>query len=371
MKINDSLFLSELCKHYNFNINNYIGYKAISKGHINTTYTLYFDYKNHVKRYLLQEINNNVFTDPKKLMDNISGVCEHLKQKAKKKKNKILRIYKTKDKKNYITLSDGSIYRVYHYVENAITFDFTNNKKIFYEAGKIIGLFSEKLSDYDTNKLYETIKDFHNTEKRYDCFIKTLESADKNLKKECKDEINFFIENKSFAHLFNRLIKNKDIPLRVTHNDTKLNNLMFEYGSNKGLCLVDLDTIMQGTICFDYGDFVRSACNPTFEDEKDLSTVVFQKELCIEFSKGFIEKMNNLTLIEAKNLINGAIVMCYECGMRFLTDYLSNNQYFKIDYPKQNLYRCKTQIHLCKQIIENKKELDKIILSLYNKKITN
>ena len=371
MDFNDKSFLQEICKHYNLNINNYIGYKAISKGHINTTYTLYFDCKNHVKRYLLQEINTFVFKDSKKLMDNIAFVCDHYKNKYKSKMKKILRIYKTKDKKNFVTLSDGSVYRIYHYVENAITFDTSNNKKIFYEAGKIIGEFSENLSDFDANKLSETIKDFHNTSKRYKDLIYAINKANKDILSTCFDEINFFINNKYISELFDNLIDNKLIPLRVTHNDTKLNNLMFEYGSNKGICLVDLDTVMKGCVCFDFGDFIRSACNPSLEDEHDLNKVIFQKDLCLEFSKGFLEKAKSINIYEVNNLINGAIVMSYECGMRFLTDYLSNNVYFKASYPQENLYRCKTQIHLCKQIINNKNELDKQIIDLYRKKITN
>ena len=176
--INNSL-LNELFKHYNLNISNYIGKKPINKGHINTTYILYFDEGNKVKRYLLQQINTIVFTNPDKLMKNILNITEYGKKylKANNKnnyKNKFLRLYKTKDKKNYVTLSNNSCFRIYHYIENCINFDKTLSLDIFYEAGKTIGEFHTILNDFDVNKLYITIADFHNCKKRYEYFIKVL-----------------------------------------------------------------------------------------------------------------------------------------------------------------------------------------------------
>lgn len=368
-KINTA-FLKEMFEKYNFNINQYVSYKAISKGHINTTYVLYFDYGNKVKRYLLQEINTNVFKEPEKLMNNINLVSKHcekkLKEYDKNYKNKTLRIYPSKENKSYVILSDNSCWRVYHYVENSVTHDISNDKVIFYQAGQIIGNFQNLLSDFDSSNLYEVIKDFHNTIKRYDFFIKTLENVDKNIINKCQKEISFFIKNKEIACLIQSLIDQKKLPLRVTHNDTKLNNLMFEYKTNQGMCLVDLDTVMPGCICYDYGDFIRSACNCADEDEKDLSKVVFQTDNCLSFTKGYLEKVKKtITPLEVDNLINGAIVMTYECGIRFLTDYLNGNTYFKIDYEDHNLIRCKTQIHLCKQLIQNKEFLENKISEIY------
>lgn len=370
MNINNKSFLKEIFNYYNFDINKYIGYKIISKGHINTTYTLYFDYNNHVKRFLLQEINTKIFPEPIKLMENICKISEHCLKKLKKNnkknyKNKVLRIYKTKDKQNHVILSDGSVYRIYHYIENSITFETSKNSKVFYEAGKLIGEFHNLLNDFDAFGLYETIKDFHNSKKRYEVFLSTINNNDKI--SSCKEEIDFFINNKEQAFVVLNLIENKQIPLRVTHNDTKLNNIMFQYGSNKGLCLVDLDTVMKGCICYDYGDFIRSACNNKSEDEINAKSITFLKDLCVTFSMGFLEKLKNITEIEAKNLINGALCMTYECGLRFLTDYLQDNIYFKVSYPTHNLIRCKTQIEMYKQILENKTELESKIYEIYKK----
>lgn len=360
--------LNEIFSLYSFSLKQYVGYKVISKGHINTTFVLYFDYGNKVKRFLLQEINTNVFKEPELLMKNINKVTSYalktLKHKYKNYKNKTLRIYKSIDKQNYVTLKDNSCWRVYHYIENSVSKDSVDNEEIIYQAGKVIGEFFNTFKRFKAKNLFEVIKDFHNTPKRYDDFIKSVN--DSNLSFSCKEEINFFIDNKYICSLITDLLKDNKIPVRVTHNDTKLNNLMFEYKSNKGICLVDLDTIMPGSICYDYGDFIRSACNSANEDEKDLSKVLFLKERCLTFTKGFVGKVkNSITLCEINNLINGAIVMTYECGMRFLKDYLDHNIYFKTSYSNQNLIRAKTQICLCSQIIKNKEELEKEILNIY------
>ena len=360
--------LNEIFSLYSFSLKQYVGYKVISKGHINTTFVLYFDYGNKVKRFLLQEINTNVFKEPELLMKNINKVTYYslktLRHKYKNYKNKTLRIYKSIDKQNYVTLKDNSCWRVYHYIENSVSKDSVDNEEIIYQAGKVIGEFFNTFKRFKAKNLFEVIKDFHNTPKRYDDFIKSVN--DSNLSFSCKEEINFFIDNKYICSLITDLLKENKIPVRVTHNDTKLNNLMFEYKSNKGICLVDLDTIMPGSICYDYGDFIRSACNRANEDEKDLSKVLFLKERCLTFTKGFISKVkNSITLCEINNLINGAIVMTYECGMRFLKDYLDHNIYFKTSYSNQNLIRAKTQICLCSQIIKNKEELEKEILNIY------
>ncbi len=371
MKIIDKNFLIEMFANYDFNIEQYINYKVISQGHINTTYILYFDYGNRVKRYLLQEINTNVFKNPDQLMSNISKVTTYGKNILKDKfgseyKNKILRIYPSKDKKSYVLLSDGSYWRVYHYVENSITYDTSSDAKVFYEAGHIIGEFQNILSDFPVDELYPIIENFHDTIKRYQRFNDVLSHASEEIKNTCRDEIRFFKENFEIAYKIQTLINEKKMPLRVTHNDTKLNNLMFEYGTNKGQCIVDLDTVMPGCLCFDFGDFVRSACNKGLEDAKDLSTIIFQKDLCLEFTKGFLKELkDSITSIELENLIMGALDMTYECGLRFLTDYLEGNVYFKVAYPEHNLIRCRTQIHMCKQIMDNQVELEKRVIDLF------
>lgn len=373
MKIQDKQFLEEMFSYYDFNIDQYVGYRVISRGHINTTFILYFDYGNRVKRYLLQEINTSIFTNPDVLMGNIEKVTKYSRDLLKSYgvsnyKNKILRIYLTKDDKAYVKLSDGTCWRVYHYIENSVNYDISTNPSIFYEAGQVIGSFQNILANFDANNLGTILQDFHNTKKRYQKFEEALANASDEVKNSCKEEIEFYKSHNYIASIIQDLIDENKMPIRVTHNDTKLNNIMFEFGSNKGQCLVDLDTVMPGCLCFDFGDFVRSACNAGEEDAKDLSTVVFQKELCLEFSKGFIEKLSHsIKEIEVKNLIIGAIDMTYECGMRFLTDYLQGNVYFKVEYPEHNLVRSRTQICMCKQLLSNQNELEEKVYKLYKK----
>ncbi len=371
MKITNKKFRKEMFANYDFNIDQYVHYRIISQGHINSTYILYFDYGNRVKRYLLQEINTNVFKDPDQLMSNIYKVTTFGKNVLKAKsdlkyKSKILRIYPTKDHRSYVRLSDGSCWRVYHYIENSVSYNTSSDKKVFYEAGKVIGEFQNLLANFPVDELYPTIENFHDTIKRYERFEEVLSHASEEIKDTCRDEIQFFKENSAIAYKIQTLINEKKMPLRVTHNDTKLNNLMFEYKTNKGQCIVDLDTVMPGCLCFDFGDFIRSACNKGLEDAKDLSTVIFQKDLCLKFTKGFLKKLKGtITPIELENLIMGALDMTYECGMRFLTDYLEGNVYFKVAYPGHNLIRCRTQICMCQQIMENQDKLEKKILKLY------
>ena len=370
MKNNNIDILKEMVNLYDLDADQYIGKKVISRGHINTTYTIYFDYGNRVKRYLLQEINTNVFKNPDDLMRNIELVSEFGKKKLKDEsddnyKNHILRIYPTKDGKTYVRLSDGTCWRIYHFIENCVTYDISNNPIIFYEAGKIIGNFQNLLADFDSSLLVPTIPDFHNTVKRYQAFEQAIKNASPEKIKECEKEIAFYRENKYISSILQKLIDENKIPIRVTHNDTKLNNLMFEYLTDAGQCVVDLDTIMPGSLCFDFGDFVRSASNAGEEDATDLSTVVFQKELCIEFAKGFLSKQKSITELEVKNLIIGALDMTYECGMRFLTDYLNGNVYFHCEYPTHNLVRCHTQIHMFNQIKAAQKELEEKIYAIY------
>lgn len=373
MKIHDKEFLEEMFSYYDFNIDQYVGYRVISRGHINTTFILYFDYGNRVKRYLLQEINTSIFTNPDVLMGNIEKVTKFSRSLLKSYgvsnyKNKILRIYPTKDDKAYVKLSDGSCWRVYHYIENSVNYDISTNPAIFYEAGQVIGSFQNILANFEANELGTILEDFHNTAKRYQKFLRAIENASDELKATCKDEIEFYTSHSYIASIIQDLIDNNQMPLRVTHNDTKLNNIMFEFGSNKGQCLVDLDTVMPGCLCFDYGDFVRSACNAGEEDAKDLSTVIFQKNLCLEFTRGFIEKLaHSIKEVEVKHLIIGAIDMTYECGMRFLTDYLEGNVYFKVEYPEHNLVRSRTQISMCQQILACQNELDENVLTIYKK----
>jgi len=365
--------LEEIFNRYGFDKNLYIGCRAISVGHINTTGVLYFDYGNKVKRYLLQMINTNVFKNPQELMENIEGISNYSINVLKcfgvsNYENKMITIIKTKDGCSYVKTSFNNYYRVYNFIEGGVSFDSTEDKRIFNNAGKIIGFFQTLLANYPAHKLHDTIKNFHNTPARFVTFKDILNKSNKELKETCKDEINFYLDHSYIADYIQPLLDNGEMPLRVTHNDTKMNNIMFDYETKEGLCLMDLDTVMSGSVCYDFGDFVRTACNKGKEDDQNLKNVIFDKDLFIVFATGYIESVKAfITKSELDNLVNGAILMTYECGMRFLTDYLDGSKYFKIEYPDHNLVRTRTQMSMVKQMLSCKRELEEEILRIYKK----
>lgn len=365
--------LQEVFANYGFDASSYVNIKQIKIGHINSTYTLYFDQGSSVKRYLLQEINTHVFKNPIQLMENIEKITTFLSEKvrlsgAKNYENLSLRVIHTLDHHSYMISSKNHFFRVYNFIENAKTYQKTNDLKLFYNAGKTIGTFQNMLSDFDASQLHETIPNFHNTPYRFQTFLKVLKENPCDRAKDCEEEIQFVLHLKDFTPVITSLIEQKLIPIKVTHNDTKLNNIMFDCETKEGLCLVDLDTVVPGTILYDFGDAIRSGCNRADEDEKNLEKVRFSVDLFKAFSEGYLSSVaSSITECEVNHLVDSAILMTFECGMRFLTDYLDGDHYFKTKYDNHNLVRCRTQFHLVKQMIEQKDVLEEIVQEAYKK----
>lgn len=365
--------LQEVFANYGFDASSYVNIKQIKIGHINGTYTLYFDQGSSVKRYLLQEINTHVFKNPIQLMENIEKITTFLSEKvrlsgAKNYENLSLRVIHTLDHHSYMISSKNHFFRVYNFIENAKTYQKTNDLKLFYNAGKTVGTFQNMLSDFDASQLHETIPNFHNTPYRFQTFLKVLKENPCDRAKDCEEEIQFVLHLKDFTPVITSLIEQKLIPIKVTHNDTKLNNIMFDCETKEGLCLVDLDTVMPGTILYDFGDAIRSGCNRADEDEKNLEKVRFSVDLFKAFSEGYLSSVaSSITECEVNHLVDSAILMTFECGMRFLTDYLDGDHYFKTKYDNHNLVRCRTQFHLVKQMIEQKDVLEEIVQEAYKK----
>ena len=365
--------LQEVFANYGFDAFSYVNIKQIKIGHINSTYTLYFDQGSSVKRYLLQEINTHVFKNPIQLMENIEKITTFLSEKvrlsgAKNYENLSLRVIHTLDHHSYMISSKNHFFRVYNFIENVKTYQKTNDLKLFYNAGKTVGTFQNMLSDFDASQLHETIPNFHNTPYRFQTFLKVLKENPCDRAKDCEEEIQFVLHLKDFTPVITSLIEQKLIPIKVTHNDTKLNNIMFDCETKEGLCLVDLDTVMPGTILYDFGDAIRSGCNRADEDEKNLEKVRFSVDLFKAFSEGYLSSVaSSITECEVNHLVDSAILMTFECGMRFLTDYLDGDHYFKTKYDNHNLVRCRTQFHLVKQMIEQKDVLEEIVQEAYKK----
>ncbi len=329
-------------------------------GHINGTYKVTCQADGIERFYILQNINDNVFKSPEKVMDNILKVTDFLKKKSTGERETLNFI-----KSNNGTLchkdDDGNFWRMYEYISGADGVDRPTLEE-FYECAVTFGRFQSLLSSFPAETLYETIPDFHNTAKRYETFLKAVNNNLSGRVENVFEEIEFVKAREGFySTLFDA--KEKGIlPLRVSHNDTKSNNVLLDHKTGKGVCVIDLDTIMPGFSVTDFGDAIRFGATTADEDEKDLSKVKFDMEKFKAYTKGFIEGCEGrLPKEEIMLLPEGALMITLECGMRFLTDYLDGDTYFKVAYPEHNLVRCRTQFELARQMEENWDEMKKIV----------
>ena len=320
-------------------------------GHINDTKLVTMSENGVEKQYVLQRINHNVFKRPDQLMENYVGVTSYLKDVIEKAGGDYMRetlnVIKTKDGKNFYLSEEGNYYRLIYFVTDSLSYDKVERPEQFYESAVAFGNFQYLLREYPADTLYETIVNFHNTPDRIRLFKEALAADVCGRAKEVKEEIDFVLAREEFAATLEAAHKEGRLPLRVTHNDTKLNNILFDDVTGKALCIVDLDTIMPGYSVNDFGDSIRFGATTALEDEKDLSKVNFDISLYELYVKGFIEgTKGGLTDCEMELLPIGAIMMTFECGTRFLTDYLSGDTYFKIHRPEHNLDRARNQFKL-------------------------
>ncbi len=355
----------------NFNIKGSIVHaQEYGNGHINKTYLVR---TTENERFILQQINTSIFKKPKEVMENIELVTMHIRKKCVKNGHKdpsrlALEIVSSKDKKNYIKLRD-SYWRLYRFIEGARTYETIDNPKHFYEAGKAVGVFQKQLCDFPIKKLNITIPDFHDTPKRYDKFVDVANKDEFDRGLDIFNEIKFIFDRRGDMDLIMDALKHKKIPTRVTHNDTKLNNIMFDEQTDEAICIIDLDTVMPGSVLFDFGDAIRIGASTALEDEKDLSKVKLDLDLFSKFTEGFLEILkHDLKKEEMTLLVDSAKIITLECGMRFLTDYLSGDKYFKIDYEDHNLVRARTQIKLVQEIEEKYDQMQEIVQNIINKK---
>lgn len=335
-------------------------------GHINDTFRLTFQTGEKTKRYILQRMNKSIFLKPEELMENIVGVTSWLKKKITENggepERETLNLVPTKDGKAFYVDGDGEYWRVYLFIEGATTYDQVEKKEDFYQSAVAFGHFQGLLADYPAETLHETIVDFHNTVDRFAKFKKAVEEDVCGRAKDVQKEIQFVLDREKLAHVLCDMLAEKKIPLRVTHNDTKLNNIMIDDVTGKAICVIDLDTVMPGLAVNDFGDSIRFGASTGAEDEKDLSKVSCDLELFELYTKGFIEGcQGSLTDAELDMLPMGAMTMTFECGMRFLTDYLEGDHYFKVHREGHNLDRCRTQFKLVKDMEEKEEKMKEIV----------
>lgn len=317
--------------------------KAFGSGHVNKTFLV----ETTLNKYVLQKINVIAFNNPDALMSNLAMVTEHLKSKGIETMNFI------KTKTGQYIYQQGDVYRLYVFVDDVIVYDNSPDKEVFAEAGWAFGNFINELSELDASLLHETIKDFHNTPKRFLDFIQAVENDAVGRVKDCQSEIEYIKSKQSTLGVAVQELKNGTLPLRVTHNDTKLNNILIDKKTLKPRAVIDLDTVMPGSMLYDFGDAIRFGASTAAEDEKDLSKVNVDKDMYKAFTKGFCNAVKQtITKREAELLPYGAYLMTIECGMRFLTDYLKGDEYFSIAYPEHNLVRARTQLKLAVQLEE-------------------
>lgn len=341
--------------------------KPFGSGHINDTYALFFNQQEtEVPKYILQRLNTNVFTKPDEVMSNIFGVTEYLRQQINEcggdSERETLNYLKTKTGKKYFVDEDGQPWRCYRFVEDSFCYQQAENPEQFYQSALAFGHFLRQLGGYPADTLHETIERFHDTRNRFRDFEKAVRRDLKGRKAGCINEVQFMLAHKDDCAVLMDLLENGTLPLRVTHNDTKLNNVLFDEKNGKALCVIDLDTIMPGLAMNDFGDAIRFGASTAAEDEPDVGKVHFSLELYEAFTKGYLEEAGEvLTEMEKLYLPWGAKLMTLECGMRFLTDYLNGDTYFKVDHPTHNLERCRTHVKLVSEMEEYWDKMNDIV----------
>ena len=345
----------------------------INNGIINTTYVVKSDDKGNINKYLLQKINTSIFTEPFKLMKNIENVTKYISLNDSESKDTINVIKAKNGLPLYVTsdpFSHKEYYRVYNYIDNTISYNKSEKTEIVYNTGKAFGHFCKVLRDYPINDLEEIIKDFHNTKKRYDKLIETYKLNPVNRNNRAFKQISEIISREEECSVLVNLLEDDKIPYRVTHNDTKVNNVLMDSVTKEPVAVIDLDTVMKGSGLYDYGDGVRSAASNALEDETNLDNVYINMDMFKTYTDGYLSEMAPyLNEEEILNMANSIKIITLELAIRFLDDYLSGDTYFKTNYDDHNLDRCKNQLKLVNDIDEKLEEMNSYIKESYNKYI--
>lgn len=357
--------LSGVCEKFGLQ-GEYKGYERVHNGHINDTFIVYYKRDGEIKDYIVQRLNTYVFKKPKEVMQNITSVTEYVRSKIKETrptaKRYVLHYQYTANGEGYYIDTDGGFWRCCRYIDDSTTYNETDNLVVIEESGKAFGEFQRQLADYPVSKLYITIPHFHNTVDRYRLFREAIEADAFNRKSEVLPEIEAYLGFEDIATIMYKMQKANELPLRVTHNDTKCNNVLFDGKTHEHLAVIDLDTVMPGLTGFDFGDAIRFIANTCAEDESNVSLVKLDFAKYEAFAKGFISEVKGaITENERKTMALGALTMTVECGMRFLTDYLNGDVYFKTHYQQHNLVRSRCQLALAQNMRENLVKMQEIV----------
>lgn len=347
----------------------YLDCLPYGEGHINQTFLLRVRRDGAEKRYILQRINSTLFQDVPRLMENILRVTSFARDEVIRRGGDPLRetmtVIPARDGKPYYF--DGNDYfRVYLFIEDAVSFQTVEDPRYFYASAVAFGKFAMLLANFDAHDLYEPLPDFHNTAKRFRDFTDALARDPLGRAKEVQAEIEFVLAREAMTSKITSLLALGDLPTKVTHNDTKLNNVLIDPKTAEPVAVIDLDTIMPGSICYDFGDSIRFGCSTAAEDEPNLEKVHFDTDLFRTYTEGYLWALgDSVTETELEHLSVGAKMMTYECGMRFLTDYLLGDTYFRVKRPGHNLDRARTQFRLVSEMEQATAQMDHAVREIY------
>jgi hypothetical protein len=336
-------------------------------GHINETYTATYDQGGILVRYIHQKINQTVFKDPVAVMENLMRVTTHIAAKltaqgAREITRRALTVVPTRDGESFYRDPSGECWRTFVFVEKVQSYESVQSPMQAYQAGRAFGAFQSLVSDLGGKRLNETIPDFHNTRKRFAALERAVEADHCNRARFARREIEFALAQKPWIGRLLDAHASGEIPERVTHNDTKFNNVMLDWETGHAMCVVDLDTVMPGLVLYDFGDMVRTTTSPTLEDERDLSKVHAQMPMFEALARGYIEAAGDfLTPAERSYLAFSGKLITFTIGTRFLTDYLSGDTYFRVHRPDHNLDRCRTQYKLVESITQQEEAMQKFV----------
>jgi hypothetical protein len=345
-------------------IGEFVSATPYGSGHINDSYCVVFHQAGVPTRYMLQRINHSIFRNPVALMENIERVTSHLATQVAGEPDcdrRVLTLIPARDGRAWHSDPDGNYWRAYRFIENARTYDAVESTQQAFQAAKAVGRFQQLLVNLPAPRLHDTIPDFHHTPKRFTALEHAISSDPAGRAIQAKPEIEFALAHQSIA----RVLLDANLPERVTHNDTKFNNVMLDNATGQAICVIDLDTVMPGLAPYDFGDMVRTTTSPVAEDERDLSRVAMQFPMFEALVRGYLSSAGVfLTMAEKQCLVASAKLITFEQGIRFLADHLMGDAYYKVSYPGHNLGRCRTQFKLIESIERQEERMNRLVESI-------
>ncbi|MEI7909365.1 MAG: aminoglycoside phosphotransferase family protein [Verrucomicrobiota bacterium] len=343
----------------------------VDSGHINSTYCGTFRQADgSLRRYVFQLINRNVFKDPYVVMHNVERVTRHINDKVLRVKKDLggqtLNLFPARSGGAWVEDLVGGVWRCYNFIEGCVTYDVVENTRQAYQAARAFGSFQDLVSDLDVSSIRETIPDFHHTRKRFQRLLEVAAADPHGRLAAVRAEFDFVCQREDLTAVLLDGIAAGLLPLRVTHNDTKINNVMIDAATDEAVCVIDLDTVMPGLALYDFGDLVRSATSPAAEDERDLSKVQMQMPMFEALVAGYLDSASAfINDTEIEHLAFAGKLMTMEVGIRFLTDHIEGDVYFKTHRPNHNLDRCRTQLKLVERIEAHEAEMNAVVRKVY------